>query len=568
MGDARRVLWVAASEIRRYVRGFDGRALLLIAAAVVLLALLWPHVLARGLHPDADLYRVDTDPRSPLAPVVDFDVRFQNVGDEGQFLRGEAELLISGPEVAYDPRVPLSRSAAHDFSRAAQAYFDHVLEREPDSAAAFPVEVNLVYEPRAAGALAPPRTGEPAPTPGVATSPPAAALVEESDNRQLALQPNQVNPPFPMSGLLLSFAYLIPLNFLSQYYAGTFLEERTRNRGILLLSTPLSGAQIVLAKSLPYVALSVAIAAATTLWIHAGLLAFLAILPVLAFALASTLLFALVARSHRELTFFIVTTTVLLSTFLFLPAVFTEIPSISFLSPITVVVNGLRGEPVTFLQFAHATAPITLAAIVLASLAVVLYREEDLFAPQTVLSRLTTAIHGLAPRTRHLVPAAALAVPFALALEVFVLVFAITLNANAALILFLLGAAFVEEALKALLAYAFYARSLQRHAPWIAGSLIGLGFFVGEKLVLLFQLVGFGLLPRGGPILAVYGIAPSVLLVLLPLLLHAATAAVLAYAARAGKTHLAAALPLATFMHAAYNAAIYHLTTGGVLHAP
>lgn len=558
MAKSRRVLAVAVNEAQRYLRALNRKVLLLLIAAGVLATLLLPAIQQRGVYPDEGLYTVELDPQSPLAPAVQGDPTFDALPFEYglAFSNGRADLFVREAHVAYDWASPRSQSAVEELSRSAERYFDTVLEREPDQAAAFPVRVNLVYEPR--GVLTPPTPTAPSPAPPATGTPtsPAVLLVEESPTRQLGLAPSQVNPPFPIRSLLLTFAYLIPLNFLNQFYAGSFLAERTRHRGLLLLSAPLSGPQIVLGKSAPYALLTLAIALVTTGLIGAGPTGFLAILPVLYFSLATTLLFALLARSYRELTFFIVSTNVLLSTFLFLPAVFTEIHPISYLSPITVVAANIRGDSTTALQFLYSTLPLLLASLVVTLLGVALYREEELFAPKKVLSKLVDAIHYVTPRTRHLLAAGALLVPFALGLEVFVLVFAVTLHVSAALTVFLLGTAFVEESLKGLLAYAFAARAHRRTIPWIPGLLIGAGFFLGEKLALLFSLVGLDLLPRGPEVLATYGIATSSLLVALPLLLHVVTSTVLVFAAARGKATVGLAYLSMGGLHAAYNAGV------------
>lgn len=560
MGELGRVLSISQNEVERYLRGFGRRSLLLILVAGLGAGLLFPLVQERALRPDAGLYRVDTDPDSPLAAVVDSDERFANVGYEAAFLYGRADLLVVGLDVAYDPGRPHSVGAAQEFARAAERHFNRVLAGEADQAAAFPVLVNIVYEPRivtAAGAAG--ETG-PVPVPPDAGEP--DVLLSQSNVQELQLAPYQIHPPYPGRALFLAFAYLIPLNFLNQFYAGSLLAERTRSRGTILLSAPLSGTQILLGKSLPYLTLTALIAVVVTIAIQSRLLGLLAILPALLFSMTTSGLFGLLARSYRELTFFIVTTNVLLSTFLFLPTIFIEVHPVSFLSPITVVASDIRHEPVMLIQFAYATTPLLLAALVCGALAFALYREEELFAPKTVLARLASAVRHLTPRARHLVPAAAFLVPFALGLEVFVLIFAVTLDLQAAVATFLLGAALVEEALKGLVAYAASAR--HRLPPLLAGPLIGLGFFLGEKLVLLFSLVGLDLLPNGPELLATYGIASGVLLVAAPLLLHAATATTLAYAARTSQRAFYLSLPLVVTTHALYNAAAVAALRGGL----
>ncbi|MBI2078082.1 MAG: hypothetical protein HYT80_06900 [Euryarchaeota archaeon] len=354
-----------------------------------------------------------------------------------------------------------------------------------------------------------------------------------------------------MESLLLTFVYLIPLNFVGQYYAGSLLGERTRYRGILLLSAPLTGPQILFAKTLPYLAFAALFSLVATLFLGAGALAFLATLPIFAFFLAATCLAALLARSYRELTFFVTTMSVALSTYLFLPAIFTQVHPIAFISPISVVAAGIRAESVPLLSFLYSITPLSLAAVVLGAFATALYREESLFAPQKVMSKLLDAVNAALPRRSAFLVAGAMVLPFVFGLELLVLAFAASFPLRTALGVFLVGVALIEELAKALPAAAHFRRSLVHANPNVVGLLVGTGFFLGEKLGLLFSLVGLDLVPLGGTLLTSYGITTSFLLVLGPWALHVVTATITAHAAK--RRLLLLGVPLAIFVHVAYN---------------
>lgn len=579
------VLRIAWHESERYVRLFSRRLLLFAALTGVALGGLYPVLREHGVHPDAGIYRAEVDAASPLVPVLRSDPQFEvQVGFHGSFFQGKADLFILGTNVHYNPASEKSRAAAQELERAARLWLERTLEGEPDADAAFPVRVNLVYEARSlATPPSPPPTSPAAPTPspaGNVSSPSSpgpspiddvanagtgpSQLVEQSGQKSLDLSPHQVNPPFPIRSLLLTFAYLVPLNFVSQFYAGSLHSERIRQRGVLLLSTPFSGAQILLGKSLPYIAVMLALSIAITLSVHATLIGFLAILPVLAFGLSSTLLIGLLARSARELTFLMVTSTVLLSSFLFLPAIFVQLPPVSFLSPMTVVAASIRGDAVALGPFLYATLPLVAAAIVLASLSIALYKEETLFAPRGMLAKLADAIHALMPRPFSLVAAGALLVPFAIGLELYVLIFATSLNLRLAFVVFLIGGAFVEEGLKLLPIHAHQSRAAPYARPsWLVGSLVGLGFFLGEKIALLFGLLGLARLPYGAPALATFGIAHVPWLLLAPLAIHVAAANVSAHFAQPRRRKLIVGWLGAGVLHASYNTALLYLFTRG-----
>lgn len=564
---------IALQETRRYRPLLTPRMLVAAAVLGLLLGLAWPFITLASIDPDAGIFVVEADEQSPLMPVLratpSFDVR---TDAPGLFEDGRADLLIEGDQVFFDARRDKSEAAARQLELATERWLDEALRGEEDTAAAFPVRVNLVFQART-GLVAP---AEPSPTPTGNQTPESPtepdeeqdtrdqqAVLNQTGQQQRDLTPSQVEPPFPMESLLLTFAYLIPMNLIGQFYSGSFFSERTGRYGVLLLSAPTTGGRIVLGKSIPYLLLTLVLTAAITVAIGAGIVGFLAALPIVGFVLASSLLLGLLAPHPRALTFLLVTTTVLLSTFLFLPAVFVDIHPVAFMSPVSVISHAIRGDVVGWGPFLYATLPMGLAAIVLAAISVPVYREELLFGPRGMLGKGIDAVAVLLRHPSLVFGAGVAAVPFAMALELFVLLFAIALDVGTAFVLFLFGAAFVEETLKGIGVYARQrARATAR--PWVSGLLVGTGFFVGEKLALLLGLVGFGLLDLGPDVLATFGIAPSFLLVAAPLALHVGTATLTAYKARRGAGGAAAGVWWAGLIHVAYNATVVFWVGGGL----
>lgn len=570
---------VATEEVSRYVRLADRRILIATLVLGLVIGAAWPVVQDRGITPEAGMFSVAIEPDSELAPVVDSDPAFTVVGSPTGEAARTADLVIRGDTVRYDADRDKSVAAADRLERAARAYMDRALVDEADQAAAYPVSVNLIFQQRDL-AQAPPGTGQGPQAPdapdddgdggaddGNGTGSNATSeLVTGESTQQAGLDPSQVTPPFPMKSLLYTFAYLIPLTFIGELYGGSIFSERVKSRGLLLLSTPISGSRLLLGKSLPYVLVTLGVAGITTVLLGAGLIGFLAALPIIAFALASSLLIGILAPSQRALTFLLVSTNVLLSTFLFLPAIFTEVPPVAFLSPVGLIAAAIRGDPVGVGQLLYGTVPLTLITIALVALAVASFREETMFAPGGATSKLVDGLDHLLSSRRGFVAAGLLAVPIALALELFVLVFAVTLGLTSAFILFLFGSAFVEEALKAAPGYAHASRArgkVTSFAPWVVGSLVGLGFFLGEKGVVGLGILGFGLLPRGSEALATFGVASSPLLILAPLVLHAVTATITATAARGGKAWTVAGWLGASIVHTVYNGTVIFLLSGG-----
>lgn len=581
----RAVLSIARHEASRHVGAFrDPRVLGFTLVAVAALGALAPLAFQQGVEPDEGLFVVEMESGSELAPAIEANPRFHVVhGDGTLFFAGDADLFVEPDRFRYDPSSITSEAAAVELERSVRAWLDARLEEEPDQQAAFPLAIDLYYRTRA------PTFG---PTGGEVedggpdgdatdggdgdgggdgtdgeegeTDRSAGERYGDSEEVNTGLRPNEVDPPFPLRSLLLTFAYIVPLNFISELYSGSILAERIRMRGLPLLSSPHSGGQILLGKSLPYIILTVGLAGATTLFLGAGWVGFAAILPVLAFALASSLALAMLSRNQRGLTAFLVAVNVLLSTFLFLPAVFTRIHPVAFISPVSVVAAAIRDEPVTLYQFAYAVLPLSLVAVALASLAVALYRDETMMTPAPFLTKLIDGVENGVKSAWGLLFSGAVAVPFALALEVIVLVFALALDFTTIFIVFLLAAAFIEEGLKGIPAYAYATRrGRHRSAAW-TGAFVGTGFFLGEKGVLIWSLIGLELLPLGSETLVTFGIATQIALVLAPMVLHSVATAIFVAFAKRGPRSAMAGWVVASVVHAAYNAsAIWYFTRFG-----
>jgi ABC-type Na+ efflux pump permease subunit len=544
------VLAVARHEARRAFAALDRRTGLALAAAALLLALSWPVVQQNPVSPQDGLYPYAVRSPSPLEDAAASDARFRRVdaGPVALVLDGDA-VVVSGGERGEAALLALSQAAAR--------WMEGRMAEEPDEAAAFPVAVNIltVRQDLSASAGQPPGRGgggsPPATAPGP-SGPSAPVLVGNVSGAEprLALRPGEVDPPFPVRSLLLTFAFLIPMNLVAQLCAGSLLSERVRHRGLLLLTTPMSGPRILLGRVLPHLGITLGVVLVAGVAVGAGWQGFAAALPMVLLVLAIAVVLGLLARNERELTFLLTAATTMLSTFLFLPAIFTTLPPVAFLSPVSVVAASIDGQAVAWGPFLYATVPLALATLALALFAGGLYREETLFATRDLGAKGMDGVRRLVPGRGHVVLAGVLVVPFALALELFILALVIPLGLRAAFPLFVLGVAFVEEALKLVPARAHAQRG---HRGWLAGALAGAGFFLGEKVALLVSLAGFGLLPDGALSLALWGVGGSALVLLAPLALHAGCSAVAASGTRRGGGWAFASWLAAAALHAGYN---------------
>jgi ABC-type Na+ efflux pump permease subunit len=408
--------------------------------------------------------------------------------------------------------------------------------------------------------------------------------------------PGSITPPFPFASLVLAFAFLVPMNFLAQAYGSSVLEERTNRRGEPLLVTPLSPAEIVAGKTLPYVAVAVAVTALIALVVGGGPVSVLAVLPIAATFLAATFVGAVFARSFKELTFVTVAVSVLLTSYAFVPAIFTNVTPVALISPLTLVVFDLQGEAISVGEFLFATGPTAVAAALLFGLGLGVYREEDLFTQKPVTRKFLDAlavrlsvVHlsavgegvrespatGVAARlprrVRGLAAVAfltACTIPFVFVAELLAVAVLFALPITVSIPVLLVVIAFVEEVAKSVHLYAGFERGAFARTDRVAlavGLASGLGFFLAEKATAVVQAVGLTELYVGraafGSVAGLSGLSPLLLvgLFLAPLALHGVTASLSALGARRDRTRYVLALAAATLVHAAYNVGVVSL---------
>jgi len=276
------------------------------------------------------------------------------------------------------------------------------------------------------------------------------------------------------------------------------------------------------------------------------------------------------ARSFKELTFVTVTITVSLTSYAFVPAIFTDVLPIALISPLTLVVRDLQGQAIGLGQFVFSTLPPTLTALVLFGLGGGLYREEDMFTQRPIPLKVLDSLAGPIRRRRSVGLVTAVLIPFVLVAELVAVAFLYPLaQAQAVPVeLGILGAfvsvAVIEETGKSLHIYAGYAHAKfddSIRTALVLGAFSGLGFFVAEKLALVAQFVGLGDLSVGraqmGGQAAVNSNLPLPVLVaallLAPLALHVVTASISALGARRGKVSYLAGILVAIVVHLAYN---------------
>ncbi|MFB6102669.1 MAG: PrsW family intramembrane metalloprotease [Haloplanus sp.] len=376
--------------------------------------------------------------------------------------------------------------------------------------------------------------------------------------------PADISPPFPFGALVLAFVFFVPMNFIIQPYGSSILNERINRRGELLLVAPVSPLTIVAGKTLPYLGVLVGLTAVIALAIGGGVTSVAAVAPIAALYLAATFVGGMFARSFKELTFVTVTVSVFLTSYAFVPAIFTNVTPIALISPLTLVVRDLQGTGVTAAQYLFSTGPFYVGSAVLFLLGVGVYREEDMFTQRPVPLKFLDALDSRISRPRSVAVLSALSIPFVFIAELLAIAVLFVLPGNVSVPVLLVGVATVEEVAKSLHVYAgfrgAFAGQRTRRLAVTLGALSGLGFFLGEKFTAIVQLVGLPTLTLGRAAFAPVGVgstaAVGLLLLLAPLALHATTTSIAAVGAARSRNAYFAALVPAIAIHAAYNLAV------------
>ncbi len=623
--------------------GIDRRTIVIALVALALFGLAVPFIISGDTGLDDGLYRVSVDSESPYYDVVEFDDAFViKEGGEAAVNQSEAELYIGDGEIVYaESRKGVA--AYGQLQSAVNRYNNRQLRQELNQTAAFPVSVVLEYRQQSAlgdalriggdsrepddttdseggtsdgsddsdggdgGANdgsdgSPDQSGsdggadgtttERGPTTGSGGSGgPIGGFGASFTEDTVSGSPSDIDPPFPFQSLVLAFLVIVPLNFLIQAYGSTILSERTNRRGELLLVSPVSRFDIIGGKTLPYLvggmAVEVAIIAALFVLVNGqvgGPISVLAVTPLVLLFLGATFLGAMFARSFKELTFVTVTITVTLTSYAFVPAIFTDVGSVALISPLTLVVRELQGEAITVAEFVFSTTPPLLCSGVFFGLGAGLYREEDMFDQRSLRGRVLDALVGPIPlrgksggvtaRLDRVLPVdvtplrqylavgglTAALIPFVFVVQLLAIALLFALG-EISIVLILVVVAVVEELAKSLHIYAGYTHQRfagGRRRAVLLGVASGVGFFLAEKIALLAQLVGLpelavgeaglqgGIIP-GPPVLTV------LLFLLAPLALHVVTASISAIGASRGKRAYVAGVGLAMVVHLAYN---------------
>ncbi|MHC3380524.1 PrsW family intramembrane metalloprotease [Haloarcula sp. H-GB5] len=611
------LLRVAKWEVTKNAGGVDKRTIVVMALSLVAMGAVAAIAVSGGAGAGMDdgIYRIGVDESSPYYGVAADDSTFDiREPDPAAIERRQQELLYRGTQLQSVPRTAKERAALTELRDSTAQYNDRTLARDDNQTAAFPVSVTLVYEQQSGSSQLDPRSddssdgssssdgsetstrgsgggSDTSDTGGSVTSGGGDGGTAGGSGANLGAigarltgdvqggTPSDISPPFPFESLVLAFLYIVPMNFVIQAYGSSMLSERLNRRGELLLVTPASRGDIIGGKTLPYLAGAVGVAALITAALRFGniapagsYVAVLAVVPLVVLFLSATFCGAMFARSFKELTFVTVTITVTLTSYAFVPAIFTDVTPIALISPLTLVVLDLTGQSVGLSSFVFSTVPPLLTGLVLFGLGAGLYREEDMFTQRPIPLKVLDALAGGINSRRSALKMSIVLLPLVIVAELAAIAFLFVLdsvslnvfgtNQSLGIVLVLGVIVVIEELAKSLHVYAGYEHARYERTLRSAlgvGALSGLGFFIGEKGLLIARLSDLESLPigeaalQGATLPAGLPLWVAGLLFMLPLALHTVTAAISSVGASRGRRAYVAALTVAIVIHFAYN---------------
>jgi len=552
-------------------------------------------VVQSGLHINDNIYKVVVTDDS-LANVIRSDSKFEVFvakEDRARYLfeHDNFDILIIGKRIYYQ-NAEKSISAFDSLDKTVKRYNEASLMTYNDLNNTFPVWITINNLAREQSFISPsmnrlpemetsletqsspesqsdqvsatqttgiPYTGTPAGTPGIGTTDnariPSLDEISGGDklspiSEQTLSTPSHLSPPIPFKSVVLSFLFIFPIYFIAQFFSSSIMEERIKRKGELLLVSPVSSAQIVLGKLLPYLLGSIALVALMTFRLGGSPWIILVVLPISLIYLSTSFLGAIIARSYKELSFVLIFLSVFLSGYIFFPAMFSNVHAISIISPMTLVVRLLENGTVSLSDYMFSTIPFYLVSILIFIFGIFIYREEDLFTQKPISGKLLDSIQEFLKRAP--VPLFSLSIvliPIAFSIQMMLIVLMFNFPIHIGIVIFIVAAAFIEELVKSVGIYTVFSRKMSDATTGNAlkfGILSGLGFFAGEKLLLLLVIASISS--------SAFGSVMGAGLLIFPLLLHVTSTTVATLGIRYSKCrYYFASVILASVVHAAYN---------------
>ncbi len=552
---------IAKWEFFRSKLKFDAKSLMLLALSLIFLIAASYFAAQTGMNMNNDMYRVAlTNPA--LEPVLGIDQRFNvmtvDIHTASNMYADDADLVIIDPNV-FMADTQKSASASEALKGTLKNYREGVLTSYNDINNTHPVWITRHYleRPEAFQVLSGERrtaaeeevattqlsqeeieaasTGRLAGEVGPDAIPSTPQTVEELQEiqrrnlfeKQTIATPSHFAPPIPFTAILYSFMFIFPIYFVSQFYSSSIMDERTNKKCELVLVAPLRGADIVIGKTVPYILVTMAIIAIVTSYvkglptdtetIKSSLLILATMFPIVLLFFAFSFISAILSRSFKELTFAMVFLSVVVSGYLFFPAMFANVHAISTISPMTLIVLLIEGDTIGISEYIFSTLPFYFVGFSVYVFGIYIFREEDLFTQKPITQKLLDCVEiFLSNPYGSVFLLSIIFIPFVYMAQLMLIVMLFNLPLPYSVIVMIVLAALIEELVKSIGIYTLFKRKMVsptlKNAATLA-VLAGAGFFAGEKLLVFITLAPIAT--------SVFGSVMTMgTLLLIPLMIH------------------------------------------------
>ncbi|RLI76152.1 hypothetical protein DRO97_01595 [Archaeoglobales archaeon] len=348
--------------------------------------------------------------------------------------------------------------------------------------------------------------------------------------------PETLSPPSLLEKLIYSFLFVIPSYFTIQVFSSSLIEDKISRRLEVLISAT-SSYSIILGKAIPYLVLSVITVVIVSLILKENIGCLLFVFPIVLFLMSVQCFISIISRSYREATFLLLVVSLLITTYIFIPAVFSGTIPVSEISPITQMLSFFETLSMDFRDYIISTFQFYSMAMILFYLSSKAMDSEIMYS-KSIVDKIMLVTSKVIKKDYHTFIASLFSIPFVFMVEFFLLSILFILPQSYSIPVLIASIALVEETFKATFVYAAFKNKANLFSSALFSAF---GFFVGEKILIVANIA------------TQYNFLFLSKYLLLPLLLHSLTMLVFVLLLRFGFRR---ALIASSIIHFIYNYAM------------
>jgi len=367
--------------------------------------------------------------------------------------------------------------------------------------------------------------------------------------------PSLTPPPAPFTQVLVAMMYIMPITFISIFFTSSFMDEKINRRLTILLSAPITPFQIIMGKMFPYAVFALSTTALIAVLTSGNVLLALAIFaPTILFIFAIYLMVPMFYRTFKDVTFIAMFVTTMTTAYLVFPAMFTNVNDLAYISPLALAVKMYRAEPFGWREYLFPSVPMAAIFAITMYACTRLLNEEFLMGYRPLRRKITDAIYLMMAHIRPVLAVplwSLLVIPAVYMTQVVFLAFSTNLPAGLIVAATLLASVCVEETVKSIgiVVLTDHGKVFSMREILTLAFLSGLGFFVGEKLLLLISLQFVSQSEVSG---VIFGQGKGMLL-FVPLFAHSVFTSIVTVLKIKGRAPYWVALTVGTILHFFYN---------------